>query len=394
MDSSVTASSVRSRPFDVIVVGLGAMGSCALEALARRGKRVLGIDRFDPPHDLGSSHGGSRVIRLSYFERPEYVPLLRRAYDGFDRLSRDSGEKLRFETGLVAGGAYGNPVSAGMLRSAREHDLMVDAMDGRDLMRRFPQFSVPANWEIVTEKQGGFVRPEAVIRSALALAVRSGASIERNAPVTSWGVNGHGAWVEAGHGRFEASALVLAGGAWMPQLMGSVGPKLEPTRQTIVWIDDAGDPAWGHEAMPVWLFDRGEQPAVYGVPSSAGMGLPQGLPQGMKVGLHGGGPVVRPEQIREVPSAEIVAETVAAAAERIVGAGTRAVAGAKHCLYTMSPDTDFVVGLHPAHPQVAIAGGFSGHGFKFAPVIGEALADLATKGKTTLPIGFLSPTRS
>ena len=155
-----------SDTLDAIVVGLGAMGSNALAVLARRGKRVLGLDRFDPPHNFGSSHGGSRVIRLSYFEHPDYVPLLKRAYDAFDRLAQDSGETLRIENGLVMGGAPGNAVAAGMLRSARTHDLPVSALDGAELMRRYPQFTVPADWEVVFEARGGFVRPEATIRAA------------------------------------------------------------------------------------------------------------------------------------------------------------------------------------------------------------------------------------
>lgn len=377
------------RSADVIVVGLGAMGSCALAELAARGVRALGVDRFDPPHALGSSHGGSRVIRLSYFEHPDYVPLLRRAYEGFDRLSRDSGETLRHETGLVVGGVPGNPVSAGMLRSAREHGLEVEAIDGRELARRWPQFSVPANWEIVTERRGGFVRPEATIRSALARAERLGARVVRNCAVQAWGAEGDRAWVETAAGRLDAGALVLAGGAWMPSLVGLAAVRLEPTRETIVWIDEAGDPSWRADSMPVWLFDRGLEPAIYGIPAFDGMGEPRG----MKVGLHGRGPRVRPEQISEPVDDAIVRESLGATIERIPSALGRAVVAAKHCLYTMSSDSDFVLGLHPSHGNVAIACGFSGHGFKFAPVIGEALADLATVGATPLPIGFLSPGR-
>lgn len=379
---------------DVIVVGLGAMGSCALAELAARGVRALGIDRFDPPHALGSSHGGSRVIRLSYFEHPDYVPLLRRAYEGFDRLSQDSGEALRHETGLVVGGAPGNAVSAGMLRSAREHGLEVEAIDGRELARRWPQFSVPADWEIVTERRGGFVRPEATIRAALARAERLGARVIRNSAVLGWGAGGSSgsgarAWVDTAAGRFEAGALVLSGGAWMPELLGVPRVRLEPTRETLVWIDDAGDRSWSDASMPVWLFDRGLEPAVYGIPAFAGMGEPGG----MKVGLHGRGPRVRPEQISEPVDEAIVRETVVATVERVPSALARSVTAAKHCLYTMSSDSDFVVGLHPSHANVAIACGFSGHGFKFAPVMGEALADLATGGATKLPIGFLGPRR-
>ncbi|MFM7134358.1 MAG: N-methyl-L-tryptophan oxidase [Planctomycetota bacterium] len=378
------------RAFDAIVVGLGAMGSSALSALARRGKRVLGIDRFAPPHEHGSSHGGSRVIRLSYFEHPDYVPLLRHAYEGFDRLSRVCGERLRHETGLVVGGPAGNAAVAGMLRSAREHDLAVDALDGADLARRFPQFTVRADDEIVFESRGGFVRPEATIRAALTEARAAGAELELALPIDTWRSEGDGVRVETARGDFVASSLVLATGAWMPEVLGRDAPALRPTRETILWLDDEGDASWQSSAMPVWLFDRGAQPAVYGVPAFPGMGAPKG----MKVGLHGAGPDAAPDSIREPVDPLQLMEAHAAVAERVRDAGGREIVAAKHCLYTMSADTDFVVGLHPGHANVAVACGFSGHGFKFAPVIGDALADLALDRATALPIGFLAPTRT
>ncbi|MFM7260096.1 MAG: FAD-dependent oxidoreductase, partial [bacterium] len=238
---------------DAIVLGLGAMGSAALDELARRGKRVLGIDRFDPPHHRGSSHGGSRVIRIAYFEHSDYVPLLQRAYEGFERLERDAGVVLKTECGVVMGGAAGNPASAGMLRSAHEHGLKVEHFDGGELMRRFAQFSVPRDWEIVLEERGGFVRPEATVRAALAVAARHGARIERNAVVSRWESDGRSARVECAAGRFEASALVLSAGAWMPGLTDGAGASrsnpfaLRPTRETLVWIDDKGDLDWTRE---------------------------------------------------------------------------------------------------------------------------------------------------
>lgn len=378
---------------DAIVVGLGAMGSAALAELARRGKRVVGIDRFDPPHDRGSSHGGSRVIRIAYFEHSDYVPLLRRAYEGFERLERDAGVALKTECGVVMGGAAGNPASAGMLRSAREHGLDVEHLDGGELMRRFAQFDVPRDWEIVLEERGGFVRPEATVRAALAVAARHGARTVLNSAVSAWGSDGRHAWVECAAGRFEAATIVLASGAWMPGLTGVAGAEganpfaLRPTRETLVWIDDAGNTDWRAGRMPVWLFDRGERAAIYGIPVFDGMGAPRGL----KVGLHGRGPSLPPETIGEAVDSVIVDETVAATSERIPAARGRRVAHACHCMYTMSPDTNFVVGLHPERANVVVAGGFSGHGFKFAPVIGEALADLAIDGRTALPIEFLAP---
>lgn len=378
-----------ARTTDVIVAGLGAMGACALAELARRGVRATGLDRHAPPHDAGSSHGGSRVIRASYFEHADYVPLLLRAYEGFDRLSTESGTTLRHETGLVVGGARGNPTTAGMLESARRHGLRVEALDGAELVRRHPAFDVPADWEVAFEPTGGFVRPEATIRAALDRARSLGAGIEVDAPILAWEATRAGVAVETARGRIEAGALVLACGAWMPGLVGGAVPDLAPTRETIVWISDLGRPAWTDGTLPVWLFDRGSEPAVYGIPAFAGMGEPRG----MKVGLHGRGPKVAPEAIREPIDPAIVAETLRATAQRLRGAGALSASAARHCLYTMSRDAHFVIDLHPSHPNVAIACGFSGHGFKFAPVVGEALADLATLGRTALPIGFLSARR-
>jgi sarcosine oxidase len=389
---------------DVIVVGLGTMGSAAILELARRGVRVVGIDRFSPPHDRGSGHGGSRVIRLAYFEHSDYVPLLRRAYEGFERLERDAGVVLKTECGVVMGGAAGNPASAGMLRSARAHGLEVEHFDGAELMRRYPQFSVPHDWEIVRETRGGFVRPEATIRAALAEAERLGATIVRNMPITRWESDGRRVRVFGGAGsstrRWEAGALVLSSGAWMPGLSAgvSVGGSgvvasnpfaLRPTRETLVWMDDVGDRRWHASEMPVWFFDRGTAPPVYGIPAFDGMGLPRGL----KVGLHGRGPDAAPESIGDAVDPAIVDETRAATSERIPVAASRTTNHACHCMYTMSRDGHFVVGLHPGFANIAVACGFSGHGFKFAPVIGEALADLAVDGRTALPIGFLAPHR-
>ena len=209
---------------DVIVVGLGTMGSAAILELARRGVRVVGIDRFAPPHDRGSGHGGSRVIRLAYFEHSDYVPLLRRAYEGFERLERDAGVVLKTECGVVMGGAAGNPASAGMLRSACAHGLEVEHFDGAELMRRYPQFSVPRDWEIVREARGGFVRPEATIRAALAEAERLGATIVRNTPITRWESDGQRVCVVTSMGSGGVGAFV--GGVDAGAVSGHVSRQL------------------------------------------------------------------------------------------------------------------------------------------------------------------------
>jgi sarcosine oxidase len=397
------------RTFDVIVVGLGAMGSAALAELSRRGKRVLGIDRFDPPHTHGSSHGGSRVIRQAYFEHEDYVPLLLRAYDGFERLEREACVELKTECGVVMGGVRGNPTSTGVLRSARLHGLRVEQFDGTEFMRRFPQFRVPADWEITFEPRGGFVRPEQAIRAALDVAEKLGAVILRNTPISRWESNGACVSVSCEAGDFQAAALVLATGAWMPELSDLRGGNpfhIWPTRETIVWLAQGGgeqvsnagrstsdeqnqDGDFQVGRMPVWLFDRGDLPAIYGVPSWTGMGAPYG----MKVGLHGAGPALPPSSLADPVDPAVVIQTLEATRTYIPQVNANSVVAARHCMYTLSPDRHFVIGAHPSFANVAVACGFSGHGFKFAPVVGEALADLAIDGRSSLPIGFLTPHR-
>ncbi|MDI9402724.1 MAG: N-methyl-L-tryptophan oxidase [Limnohabitans sp.] len=389
------------RTFDVIVVGLGAMGSATLAELARRGTRVLGIDRFDPPHAKGSSHGGSRVIRQAYFEHADYVPLLLRAYEGFERLEREMRVRLKTECGVLMGGAPGNPTTAGVLRSARLHGLQVEHFDGAELMRRFPQFHVAPNWEVTFEPRGGFVRPEKVIGAALRVAERRGAQILRNMPISRWESQGSRVTVSCDAGIFEAGALVLASGAWMPELsdMSLANPfQLRPTRETIVWLrqhdtrrDDLGrtrgDAELRVDRLPVWFFDRGTAPAVYGIPSFHGMGTPRG----MKVGLHACGPALPPSSLAEPVDMAMLQQTLEATQCFFPRLDLASVVDARHCMYTMSPDHHFVIGHHPKVANVVVACGCSGHGFKFAPVIGEALADFAIDGRSSLPIGFLAP---
>jgi sarcosine oxidase len=371
---------------DVLVVGTGGMGAAAACHLARRGVRVLGLDRFPVAHDRGSSHGQTRLIRLAYYEHPDYVPLLRRAYALWHDLEREAGRPLLVESGLVMAGPAAGEVITGALASARTHALPVEQLTATEATARWPALRVPEAWDVVYESTAGYLFVEECVRAHAAAATRAGAELRSGVTVHGWRVAEDGVVVETDAGAFTAARLVLCPGAWAAGLLQLPAVPLTVLRKSLFWYA----PARGREAehaagrLPSFAFDTAAG-FFYGFPALDGRGI--------KVANHSGGRTVAdpldldravdPEERRQI--------------ERWLGDH---LPGVSHsltdhaaCLYTMSPDHHFVLSLHPAHPQVALAAGFSGHGFKFASVVGEILADLATTGRTSHPIGFLSPDR-
>ena len=364
--------------FDAIVLGLGGIGSSALASIADRGTRVLGVDRFEPPHAMGSSHGGSRVIRLAYFEHEGYVPLLREAFEAFDRLARDAGVALIQRVGLLQGGIANNEIVSGTIRAARTHDLRVDAMSGAEATRKFNAFDLPAAWELVYEHDAGFIRPEETIRVQLERARNAGAEIRTNTEVTHWINHNNGVRVHFADGStVDTSTLVVCGGAWAPKLLAHDESlrafNLTPTQQIIVW-----------------LFDDGEGGAPYGVPAFEGMGAPHGL----KIGIHQhGGSAVDPASMTRSVS-DAAAESVRQRVGQFVKVARDAeVVASASCLYTESMDGHFIVdSLSPESPNVIVATACNGHAFKFVPVLGRLLAD-AVADRASLqsgPAAFLT----
>lgn len=375
--------------YDVIVVGLGGMGSAAAYHLARRGQRVLGLERFTPAHDRGSSHGRSRVIRQAYFEDPAYVPLVLRAYELWGEAEQAAGAELLLITGALMIGAPDSEVVAGSLRSAREWDLDHELLDAGDLRRRFPVFAPAADTVALYEAQAGVVRPEAAVEAHLALAAQAGADLRFEEQIVAWEADssGEGVTVTTGRGTERAGRLVLCPGAWAPELLADLGVALMVERQLQFWFQPSGDPdAFLPGRYPVWVWDGGGDGQPYSLPAI------DGPDSGVKAAwFRRGGPCTADTLDRNVSAAEVgeMAETLRARVPLLPGRFLRAVA----CMYTNTPDQHFVVAPHPAHPQVAVACGFSGHGFKFAPVIGEILADLAIDGTTAHPIGLFDPRR-
>jgi len=371
---------------DVIVAGIGGMGAAACCHLARRGVRVLGLDRFPVAHDRGSSHGQTRLIRLAYHEHPDYVPLLRRAYDLWRDLERGSGRPLLVESGLILAGPPDGEVIRGATLAAQIHGLSIERLDSRAAAARWPAFRIPDAWEVIEEPRGGYLFVEDCVRAHADAARAAGAELRSGVTVTGWRSVDGGVVVETDAGTFAADRLVLCPGPWAAHLLQLPAVDLTVLRKSLFWYEPAtaNRVAFTAGSLPCFAFDT---------PSGFFYGFPRLDERGVKLAEHTGGTVVGdPLAVdRGVDPAER-GRIEAWLSAHMPGVGTRLAAHAT-CLYTMSPDSHFIVGLHPDHPRVALAAGFSGHGFKFASVMGEILADLATAGTTSHPIGFLSPRR-
>lgn len=373
------------RCFDAIVAGAGGMGTAAAAHLARRGAAVLALDRFPPGHARGSSHGQTRLIRLAYFEHPDYVPLLRRARELWRDLEHDTGAPLLTECGLVSSGPAAGPVIAGTLRSAVEHGLAVERFSAREATSRWPAFRIPDDWVAVFEREAGHLAVEACVRAHADVATRHGAAIEADHDIRGWRVEGDAVLVETSRETVSAKRLVICPGPWAAGLLHLPAIRFTVLRKSLFWYAPAALAEADAAALPTFAFDT-PRGFFYGFPMLDGRGL--------KVAEHSGGREVTDPLVvdRAIDAAEQAAiENVLA--DHLPGVGSTRTAH-EVCLYTMSPDHHFMVGPHPDHPQVAIAAGFSGHGFKFASVIGEVLADLALTGTTRLPVEFLAPTRA
>jgi sarcosine oxidase len=373
--------------YDAIVVGLGGMGSATAYQLAGRGKRVLGLEKFSPAHDRGSSHGRSRIIRQAYFEDPAYVPLLLRAYELWEQLERETDQELMTLTGGLMIGRREDELVSGSVESAEEHGLPYELLDADEIRARFPPFSPDPETVALFEEKAGFVRPEETVKAHLDRAASLGADLRFEEPVLSWEVSGEGVRVETHAGSYEAERLVLSPGAWAPQLLADLGIPLEVERQVMYWFEPTGGlEPFLPDRFPIFIWEPDDGNMFYGFPA-------QDDDRGIKSAFfRAGGVPTTPETIdREVQGEEIdfirgyLAEHVPDLAGRCLDA--------RACMYTNTPDLHFVISAHPEHPQVAIACGFSGHGYKFCSVVGEILADLATEGTTRHPIDPFSPAR-
>ena len=370
----------------VVVVGLGAMGSAACYHLARRGVEVVGFDAFDVPHSRGSSHGESRIIRACYFEHSDYVPLLGRAFDLWHELARDSGRPVIGITGGLFIGPPESPLVSGSRRAGETHRIAHEYLTGGELGRRFPQFALGRTVAAVYEPGAGFVRPELAVAAHLDLARRWGARLYTGEPVVEWHAADAGTVSVKTRARsVEAAALILCAGAWTARLVPALAARLTVTRQTMVWVAEADRQLFSPRVFPVWAMQHDAGDFHYGFPLIDPA-------RGLKLGRHVPGPAVDPECIDRLPR-EADGHEARSFLQRYLPRGDGEIREVSVCMYTNSADGHFIIGRHPDHAQVHVACGFSGHGFKFAPVVGEALADLALAGSTALPVDFLDGAR-
>jgi sarcosine oxidase len=369
--------------FDVVVVGLGAMGSAALHHVARRGKRVLGVERYAPGHDRGSSHGATRIIRLGYFEHPSYVPLLRRAYKLWRELEESTGRALLHVTGIAEIGPPNSALIKGTLACAQVHGLRHTVLAAPELMRRFPAFKVPPDYAAVLQPDGGILEAEACIAAQLALATEGGAEIHSGESIRAVEPRADHVRVVSDRGSIDAGVAIIAAGPWARSLLPGLAAPLRVTREVMGWFEPTDARFFSLDHMPVFIVES-RHGMHYGIP-------PRGsIHAGIKIAKHHHrGETVDPDGYDRTVSAEDEALIRAALADHLPAANGRLLA-AKTCLYTMTPDGHFLIDRLPGAPNIIVASPCSGHGFKFAPVIGEILADLAIRGATAHDIARFS----
>jgi sarcosine oxidase len=357
--------------FDVVVIGLGVMGSAALRELARRKRSVLGIERFAAGHDRGSSHGETRIIRLAYFEHPSYVPLVRRAYELWREIEAASGQKLLHVTGVAEMGPPEGQLVKGTLASARLHGLRHELLSAAALMRRFPAFRLPPDYIAVVQPDGGFLLAEPSVRALIAQAKHAGAKVRERATVRAIEPGASGVRVLTDDGAIDAGTVIIAAGPWLKSLLPDSPVQVRVTRQVMGWFAPAQPEPFAPGLFPVFLIES-RHGTHYGFPPFGGRGI--------KVAKHHHrNEAVDPDCYDRTSSAEDESLIRALLADHIPAADGPLL-DAKTCLYTVTPDGDFIIDRLPGFPQLIIASPCSGHGFKFAPAVGEILADLVTAG--------------
>lgn len=370
--------------YDAIVLGAGGVGSAALYQLARRGLHVAGLDRFPPGHDRGSSHGATRIIRQAYFEHAAYVPLVLRAWQLWAELAQRRGETLYEEVGLLQIGPPDGEVVPGVLQSAHKHGLEVEKVDSADARRRWPGFEISDRMVAAYEHRAGYLKVEACVLAHLAEAVAAGAELHCDRSVVTWRSEGSHVVVVTDGGDYCADKLVIAAGPWAAGLLGDFAVRLQVVRKPVFWFATRDDSYRPQQGCPCFLYE---------LPAGIFYGIPQLDDRGVKVAEHTGGqPVDDPLHVdRRLDEDD--RERAGRFVEHHLPQATSDVRHHSVCMYTMTPDSNFIVDRHPSFPQVTVIAGLSGHGFKFTPVLGEIAADLAIDGQTAQPIDFLRMSR-
>jgi sarcosine oxidase len=355
------------------------MGSAAAFHLAKQGRKVLGLDRFTPPHSLGSSHGQTRIIREAYFEHPAYVPLVQRAYQLWAELEHLSGRKLLRTTGGLMVGRPDGVLVSGARHSAEQHRIRHELLTAAEVLTRFPALRPADDMVALWEPRAGILFPEACVGAHLTLAQGHGATLRYDEPLSSWRSDGDGVRVVTDHGEYRAGQLLLTAGGWIRSIVPELNLPFTVERQVVYWFAPRADPAiFAPERCPVHLWEAAPHEFFYGFPD---------LGDGVKLARHHAGEVVDPDRLRrDVSDAEVAA--MRELAGRYLPNADGELRSASVCTYTNTPDEHFWIDRHPEQPQVLIASPCSGHGFKFSSVIGEVLAELLISGQSRFDLSL------
>jgi sarcosine oxidase len=367
---------------EIAVVGLGGMGSAILAHCAARGASVIGLEQFTPVHDLGSSHGKTRMIRQAYFEDPAYVPLVLRAYELWRKLERESGDEILRITGLLSVGDENSTIIEGTSRAAREYGLAVKSLSRREIGTSYPTLQLLPGEVALFEIDAGVLDPECAIGAHLKVAKSSGAEMRFGVAMESWQATGNGFDLILSDGtQISARKLVLALGPWFQETLESLGIRIRVQRNIQAWFLP-GTHAYDAPGFPAFLVNRRGLPApLYGFPDFG---------DGIKAAFHGFGELTDAKHVNRVADPVQDVEPISRALEQWMPGAAKTLREAKPCMYTLTPDENFVIDHHPEHANLILCGGLSGHGFKFAPVIGEIAAELALDSGSRHEIEFLS----
>lgn len=363
------------------------MGSAACWQLAERGKKVLGLEKYGLGHDLGSHGGQSRIIRMAYFEHEDYVPLLKRAYNLWHDLETVSRQQVYYRTGLLYMGQKDSVLMQGVQRSADLYDVPVFPVELAEFEEKYPMLKLPEGTQAILEPYAGFLTPERAINLMALEAMEDGAEVHAGEAMVAWRISGNKIEVDTTDGAYTADKLIITAGAWAPNILPQLTTTLKVTRQTLAWLWPEDREPFELYKFPCWMMDDDKAGLMYGFPVLDHNTF--GGHAGLKIAHHAPGQLTDPDSIKR----EITAEDKKPVLEFVNKYMPEAMGSAtswKTCMYTYSPDEHFIIDFLPeTSGKVLVATGFSGHGFKFAPVIGEVLADLAITGSTPLPIDFL-----
>jgi sarcosine oxidase len=361
------------KEYDAIVIGVGGMGSAALYHLAQRGWKALGLEQFDVPHEMGSSHGYSRMIRYTLQEHPSYVPLVRRSYELWHQLENASKEKLLVTTGSIRAGHAESEYFQGAVAACEEHHIPYEVLTGPEVSRRFPGYQLDHDIAAVYQADGGFLLPERCIVNHVNAALEAGAEVHGRERVLEWEPSGEGVVVNTTRGTYRGGRLIVSAGAWASKVASPLESYAVAERQVLGWFQPSRPELFRPDRFPVFSVEF-EEGRFYGYPS-------YGIP-GFKVGrYHHLGQKVDPDTMDREAHAEDEM-VLRAFTRRYMPLAAGPTLALKTCMFTNSPDEHFILDVLPDHPQVSIAAGFSGHGFKFSSVIGEIMADLAQRGES------------